>query len=701
MYEEDKIISVCVVLGEENFITRIADVQGNELILPMIDRSREFKGFNKDRLFYKPQAEIALRRGDVGVWEWNVSPNLMDPSKDWVNSEYKKDLNPIEVVEKFWDKNKEELCTLLREGMTLPWCNHRRIFIFKNGPRKLGILCDSSQLEQVEDGIRIKDEVYGVPCYDIREGDLLRTERTLGFPERCLYRFLQLPQDNGYFTVRSPEKAVKNLLMRRLNRRFVLEHGGTREDFKTFRRVMDALPEKDIIEDIVEHCHCPEHVAAGCWKIFSDNVEQFVRCEDIDTKILCGLLDKDEVLRTRLREEWRLVSQKELALEEVELHQLRATLETQRKQLKKERETLETNFAESQKFHQAELTRIQNETQVAEACLEKARTEAGHYETLSREGLRLVREKLNLAREEAAEFLADLALFGSSREATVSLSSVMPGCPTTIARFIPGAEPATWEDVEDVTVLMEELRENLKRAGADPKRIPELSAFLYGALLSNTSLLLAGPQGTSVADALSCAIAGRHAAVLDCCGEWDPTVLADIRQGADAVVVVRHPFQKRWIDHLLPELDATGKMWIFVHPYADDLSLEPSGLYHYVLPVVLDLFMLHPAAGDMICCRKGENYSDFPVTEEFRNMMGPLKKLSRNRYLEVKVSQLMARACGVKEKGEEALLLWSCVIFPLAVALGRKDTFLEIIQDDSGLSQKDRTFLEDGLGDIQ
>lgn len=52
---------------------------------------------------------------------------------------------------------------------------------------------------------------------------------------------------------------------------------------------------------------------------------------------------------------------------------------------------------------------------------------------------------------------------------------------------------------------------------------------------------------------------GRYAAVLDCCGEWDSTMLDEAIGSDDVVIIVKHPFQNRWIDHLLPELAATEK----------------------------------------------------------------------------------------------------------------------------------------------
>jgi len=698
MYVENKITSVCVVKQEgENFITRIADVRGNELVKPDVDYDRrEFKGFNRDNLYYNRHEEPNLREGHIGVWEWSVRPKSTEVDKEWVDSSYKNSTSPIEVIDRFRNKNKEEIIAILRNGVGLSHGNHLRMILFRNGYQNHGVLLSPNQLESIGGSLHVKEDIYTLPTYNINENELLNVAYNKSHKISYLFRFLQLPQSNGHLAIHSPAKAVKDMFVKRLNKRFVKDHGGTREEYRTFRRWIEALPEKDIIGDITECCHCSDSVAAEHWKKFSDNLERYLRCEDIETQVLRGLLDIDDGLRARVYEEWQTTSQLELKKEEAQFLERQAQLEAQRKLLGEEQERLEADFVEFQENHKAEISRLQSETQKAEACVIKAQQEVEHYKKLGRESLRLVRENLSLARDEAAEFLANLALFGVPGDA-VSVSS--PSVPA--ACFLPSVKPEERTDVEDAEALLDEFWDNLERAGVNPKRRRELAAFLYGAFMTNTPLLLAGPQGTLVADALSCAMTGRHAAVLDCCGKWDPSLVDRVLKEADDVVIVKHPFLNRWIDHLLPEICATDKLWIFIHPYADDLPLEPAGLYQYALPLVMDIFMLHSASGDMVCCQKGRGYRDFPSTRDVRSLLRPLRKLSRNCYLEAKVEQLMTSACSVKENGDEAFLLWGCLLFPLAVALGRKEIFLESIQKDTGLSQADRTFLEDIIGELR
>lgn len=564
MYEEETIISVCVVQGEENFITRIADVRGNELILHAVDLSREYKGFNRDKLYYNRQMEPSLRKGHMGVWKWSVSSNHIEPGKERVSSEYQKYLSPVEVVD-CRDKTKEELQVILKDG-TLPQCSHQRMLWFRNGSREQGILCEPSKLEQTDNGVRIKGNVYGLPCYDIKESDLLRTRSTLGISERCLYRFLQLPQDSGYLSVRSPAKAVKDLLVKRLNWKFVKDHSlGTREDHKKFRRWMEVLPEQDIIEDIADCCHYSKREADACWKIFVDHIKQYVRCEDIETKVLQGLLEEDGNLQMRLKEEWHNTHRQELEREKTEYRKHRTEFEVERNTLEKEREELK-----------AEQARLQREVEEAKACLDNVREEAKRYEELGRKSLEQVREKLSLAREEAAEFLANLALFGTPGEAA-SVSSIT-GRSTLMTRFLPGIVPKEWEPVVSVEEELEELKENLRQAGTDKEHLAELAAYLYGAFQNKTPLLLAGPQGIFVANAISCSMTGRYAAVLDCCGEWDSTLLDMAR----AQYLRRTPIL---LEALEKQLDEEGVL--FREPYIESspaYATVPNGLSHAALP---------------------------------------------------------------------------------------------------------------------
>ena len=86
--------------------------------------------------------------------------------------------------------------------------------------------------------------------------------------------------------------------------------------------------------------------------------------------------------------------------------------------------------------------------------------------------------------------------------------------------------------------------------------------------------------------------------------------------------------------------------------------------------------------------------------ESTKDILENLLKRSPNNYgkFEAAVADILAN---VKEKGDEAFLWWGCLLFPLALAFGRKDIFLETAQSNSSLSQEDKTFLEGFFGEIR
>ena len=387
----------------------------------------------------------------------------------------------------------------------------------------------------------------------------------------------------------------------------------------------------------------------------------------------------------------------ELKQEQEEILKKREACKVQNKELEQEKRLLAEELEAVRAEHEEKLTQIHQEIQVEEERLKKLQDNAAHYEHLGEESLRLVREKLSLAREEAAGFLADLALFGSSGERTAATSS-LPVAGTTPSFLVQPGTPVEHVDVvQNTAESLELLRDNLKAAGAE--HVKELAYFLYGAFQSGTPLLLVGPQGMAVADALSCAMTGRHTAVLDCCGDWNPVALETVMQVDTAVIAVKHPFLHRWIDQLISEIKCTGKLWIFIHPYADDLSLEPVGLYSYVFPLVLDVFMTGKTSGPMVGCRRSSGYREAEKCEDVKDMMKVVKNQIQKPMSKSICRELAAWACTSMPQENRDFFRFACLLFPLAVALDRKKEFLEKLRAENNLSSTDRRLLEDAVGD--
>ena len=697
MYDYKKIISICQITGEDNRMMRLVDVDDVFFSLPEIDGT--YKGYQRDRLFYSQQKFPNMQTGQLGVWEWYVN------DEDRVISEYLEEYTPYEVIKKYSLVTEEELSNALRTGLDIPYCKHDRLLLFKskkvkqNDKKKVwrAVLCKCSDFKNIKNKIPLNDNIYALPCFDICEEDILQVYSKTTRLSFYLYSSFELPNQTDWLVIRNPQSVVKGLLLDRFNKRFLMDNGVSRKEASQFRKLIEQLTEEEMPDKISSSCHIPFEVAMNYWQQFIDKFNLLLRGEDIDNKILRGLLKEDDSLRQRLKEEWLAASEVELKQEHEKLFKEQEICKVLRGELELEKQTLANELEGARSKHQKKMELIQQEILAAEEHLKDAQEKAAYYEQLGEESMHRVREKLALAREDAAGFLADLALFGiydeQARMVSLHSSTAIPSS----FRFQPGKPAEEQELVQNTEESLDLLQDNLKTAGAEHEKA--LAYFLYGAFQSGMHLLLAGPQGAAVADALSCAMTGCHAAVLDCCGAWTPMALETALRDDAAVIVVKHPFLHRWIDHLISELDNTGKMWIFVHPYAEDLSLEPAALYSYVFPVILDIFITNKTFGASVGCHKANEYQELSKCEDVKDMVSAIKMLGRNPNLKNKGKELIAWACSLMNGGCKEFFRFACLLFPLAMALDRKQELHEKLEAENNLSSTDKRFLEDLLGE--
>lgn len=724
MYENEKVISICEITSEGKKILRRADIVGKDIIPLQLDGT--YQGYQRDKIPHERQSTPTLMPGHLGVWEWFID------SMGKARSRHLEGYLPFEIIDDYASLTKRELAQKLKAGIELPFCKHNRLFLFQSEkkqsedkkhkepspPFRFGAsafseknwgaaLCTPSQWDSGLKNSCLREDVHILPCFEIAQKDILRVSASYDTPERQLYSRLELPAQTGWMVIRSPEYAIKQLYLDTLNKRVLMESDATRNEAQYLRGSIGQNADENMPEKIASSCHIPLEMAQACWKKFQNELALHIQGEDIGNDVLRGLLKEDDSLRQRMKEEWLEQYQGELKQTHEEILKDIEACKAQRKGLEEEKKRLAKEAEEARSKTQKELARLQQETKSAEERLEKALEEAEQaeqlrqenveqYKKLGEDSLRLVREKLSLARKEAADFLADLALFGTPGEG--GGTAVFQPALTAPASFSfqPGKKTEEKEDVQETKELLRVLQENLENAGAE--HAEELAHFLFGSFQSRTHLLLAGPQGMDVADALSCAMTGRHAAVLDCCGDWTPSALDAVLVSDDTVIAVKHPFHRRWIDQLAPELDRTGKIWLFLHPYADDLVLEPAGLYSYVFPVVLDLFIVDRPYGPMVGSRKSPRYKEFGPADSIKEIKESFNTLGLKPAVKNRGRELAEWACTQMKESRKDFFRFACLLFPLAMAFDKKRDFLEILEQKNELKSSDISLLKDSLG---
>lgn len=197
--------------------------------------------------------------------------------------------------------------------------------------------------------------------------------------------------------------------------------------------------------------------------------------------------------------------------------------------------------------------------------MENISLEIAQKEKLAADVEAKVAQRISAARKDAAEFISEMAFAQSA-----ATGQIMQTASTGRMLFQSGSTLDT-ELVEQYSL--------------------EFAAYLHAAYTAHIPLLLAGPNGRDIADALSAALCGRTASILCCEGEYNSQAVEEWLNSSDEVVAIQNLLNTSWIDHI-PELLRTQEKFVIVlHPFAEDLVIEPKGLYNYLLPVLTELFV--------------------------------------------------------------------------------------------------------------
>ena len=256
---------------------------------------------------------------------------------------------------------------------------------------------------------------------------------------------------------------------------------------------------------------------------------------------------------------------------------------------KKETEAASEELRILQELVQSEQDSLElkkKEQRTLEDKLLKLSEQIEEKERLAEEVTLRVSERIENARSDTSAYLAELITLNPN----VGYHPIFSAQDTRVLScFEEGIELAA-DDLEvsknskDVT---ETLHFELLEAGVVEKYAFELAAFLYAALSCHLPVLLAGPNGDSIADALSASVFGRTADKMNCWGTCNQSILEQIGHQNNRILTIKNAFQGTWIMHL-PEMLDSKTYCVFVHPYADDLAVEPREIYNYFLPILTE-----------------------------------------------------------------------------------------------------------------
>ncbi len=240
-------------------------------------------------------------------------------------------------------------------------------------------------------------------------------------------------------------------------------------------------------------------------------------------------------------------------------------------------------------------------------------------------------------------------------------------------------ENASWQ------MTLETLTSELCEVGIEQSYIRQTAAFIFSSIHNYLPLLLVGPSGNAIADALSVSLFGATSGTLDASLPYDSKCLADVETGNDQIIAVTNVFSGNWLIPLIGHLQNTKKHFILLHPFPEDLQIEPHSLFRYAHPVLTEPILHEIKKPDFLGGKNLPHYKFFEsnhVKLPGTILSGlPITRLHADRLLKViaDAQQMLEDDCP-----ELSLLL---AVFPYAYAIGKPELIAEKLASASGISK--------------
>lgn len=664
-------VSVCRISEDYNghiWLTRIADIDNQQLTIPYKSNRNTTYFENRDRLY---RNDGPSQVGAIGVWRWTATPNLNDPETDYVQTFFLSDIGPTRVVVIQDAKSLQSLIKSLKSGSvwSKPYiCD--TLFCYESAWGQFsGVLCHPNEFTVQNQYAKLNDTVYSLPYFSFNSTDIYNCDDK----NLCFMKRVTLGKPEKYIPIGDVDELIRTTIYDRMTWKLYKDCiGRTKAEWRDCKTLFDRACADSLLEEVAKKLSCPLESAHEAVELFVKRAGDLISEGDIDSEVLAQIAMNHDGLRTQcestVEKHWKTTHAKEITAAQAEIDQKKQAVEDAEADYQK----ILTQKAESQ----TRLEQLQNE-------IEK-------YEALGTNTIQAVRKKIGLAQQDMAGFIAELSTFMPQQ--SMQGNTTCETKSTNRWLFTPGTAYQNTDAMEqcsswkDTLVL---LWDNLQLAGVGSQWIGMLSSFLYSAYLNRMPLLLAGPNAEAIANALSMTIYGKRVDILKCCGEQDSKAISSFAKSDMAAV--QNPFHPDWIS-CIAQPDNGFALWL--HPFMEDLQIEPRSLYHYAYPVFTECFIDQlPSVENMDAGQKTEEYAEFESDPKYRAKMGPLKKLGMSRLILNRLEKVLADA---KCMGAVSDTSMECLfgMLPMCVLSGKQEALTELLDNEKNITPEVKAELQ-------
>ncbi|MBR3044778.1 MAG: hypothetical protein IKG82_00300 [Oscillospiraceae bacterium] len=637
---------------------RLADVIDG-IIVPFECNPFEARIYDNREWLYKMGGQE--RDNFFGAWNWSASENRNDPSTDYIESTFNTDCIPIEIIEALDCSTCEELLDSLRNGVANDLIYDRFLWSYKTEKGYVGLLVERKFFLAQGDKLVISSDIIELPVYMIQFDDVV----TLGSKNKKFLRQIDPGIPDDLVKLYDPIDLMRKMLIERASWSASRTSGVTRSQWQQSRSFLEKMPIEGLLVEFCGKCGCSMDDAQKYLSTLISQADQYLDGQDLPTATLIHAIQSSEKLSEYcaglIRDDWEKKHFHEMNEAQQALKQLQGEVLSEKAQL--------------------------IDVRSRKAAIE---TELREKEALAEGVEKRIADRIAAAKQDAAQFISDMAFCSTTAVSQqINTSVVSDGIQAEVDRTI------VLENPDD---LLDHMQYELGAAGVDDEYSLHLAAFLYSAYCNKTPLLLAGPNAAQIANAFAVCMTGMTAAAVDCNQDYAANWTDDIAAQHTDILVFRNPFRHDWIHPILEQLETPDRFYILLHPFAEDLCIEPAGLMNYVLPVLTEAFVTGKATGNYTGAGFSESFAHYqPIKPDIRLHSAELKKLVSHSILRSNIQQILTDAHKlVPEMNDDMDMLLGLI--PAAYILGKGDTLLSVLEDSSSDTKQSQRFLRAIMG---
>ncbi len=612
--------------------------------------------------------------GFYGTWTWYPIPNDRDSSKKFISSKYNPRISPIAVYIVTETESIDDLLNLLKRGIEYQPHSRRVMFVtYTSKGEYVGVLCAEKDLNTSNGITNISEDCISVPVYEFTGDDIVNLDNGVLFYRNA---FAGIP--SRLYHLKSPLEVVKSIVFSSISWNTYKAIGATRANFGKLKDFIGAIPVEDIICKIGAECRCSNPAAKELLDEFLTIVWKYVDGDSLEDSIILSAISANPELQEKakalVRGDWETENECLLTKARDDLNALHAELKS-----------VTANLNEAQE----ELNRIKTEDERFAGIIAEREKMAADVE-------KAVAKRIQKASENVAEFIASMAFVGK-QELGVSErgTSTYFICPAFENLDVLETHHS-WTEVVD-TVAFE-----LGEAGVAEERRRGLAAFLCAAYIEKQPLLLVGPNAVDIMQAFSAAVTAHKHGVLYCDGSYTAQATKKIGSDGEDIVIIKNLLSSGCMDNLPEILSQKDIFYVAIHPYAEDVQVEPKSLYGFMLPLFTEFFVDKRATGQYYGGYFANGFEKYSAPKEKHRDQNIFSEFALSALVRKQLSNLLATMHGIYSdttKDDEFLF----AVLPIAYALLETNRLNEMIGDlqkDIAISADLRRSLQYILGDI-